>query len=209
MFNKKIKLKMKKFFAIVALMLSVMTVNAQENEVYIQFNPSTLHIDGRSNISPFGIAAGYNRLFDIGCDHSLKLIAGGKLNYSWKSKYGEDFKFMKIAIPVSVGFRFQAGVIGIMPYAGMDCSIFLLATAKKDGESRSYFDEDDTDATASRVQLGGHIGIDADYKNFVFGVAYQSDFTKFQDYTGKIGDIEVAKIKSYFSGFEIKLGYRF
>ena len=63
---------MKKFFAIVALMLSVMTVNAQENEVYIQFNPSTLHIDGRSNISPFGIAAGYNRLFDIGCDHSLK-----------------------------------------------------------------------------------------------------------------------------------------
>lgn len=201
---------MKKFFAIVALMLSVMTVNAQNNEVYIQINPSTVHNDGGDNLSPFGLAAGYNRLFGIGCEDNLKLIAGGKFNYAWKSKDDIDYSFMKIAVPVSVGYRFQAGQVGIMPYAGIDCSVFLLAKAKMNGESKSFFDEDECGelAKASRVQVGGHIGIDADYKNFVLGVAYQSDFTKFQDNTISLGSFE-EKQKSYFSEFEIKLGYRF
>lgn len=202
---------MKKIFAIVALMLSVMTVNAQNNEVYIQINPSTLHADGAGaeNLSPFGLAAGYNRLFGIGCEDNLKLIAGGKFNYSWTSKNDEDWSLMKIAIPVSVGYHFQAGNIGIMPFAGIDCSFYPLAKVKTNGKSINLFDEDEAGlAKASRVQVGGHIGVDADYKNFVLGVAYQSDFTKFQDNTIMYGS-EAFICKTYFSEFEIKLGYRF
>ncbi|MCQ2114231.1 MAG: hypothetical protein MJY52_04120 [Bacteroidaceae bacterium] len=201
---------MKKFFAIVALMLSVMTVNAQNNEVYIQINPSTLHADGADGFSPFGLAAGYNRLFGIGCEDNLKLIAGGKFSYSWKSENGADWSFMKIAIPVSVGYHFQAGKIGIMPFAGIDCSFYPLAKLKINGESGNLFDEDEVGELlkASRLQIGGHIGVDADYKNFVLGVAYQSDFTKFQDNTIMSGS-EGVKCKTYFSEFEIKLGYRF
>lgn len=197
---------MKKIFMTLVCILSFTAINAQNNEVYILLNPSTLHADGADGLSPFGIAAGYNRQVDLGCDNALKLIAGGKINYAWTSKNSVDWSFLKIAIPVSVGYHFQTGKLGIMPYAGIDASFYPLAQIKGNGETKSLFDEDEvTDLLkASRLQLGWQVGVDFDYQNFVLGIGYQSDFTKFQD--NVVGNV---KTKTYFSEVEIKLGYRF
>ena len=197
---------MRKFLLLIAFALSVFMASAQSNEVYISVNPTTFHADGADGFSPLGLSAGYNRFIDLGCNDALKLVIGGKLNYAWKSVKHADWSFMRVTVPVNIGYRFKAGELGIMPYAGLDLTLYPLAQIKAEGETASLFDEDEVTELlkANRFQAGWQIGADFDFKNVVFGFAYQSDLTKFQDNT-----VYPVKVKTFFSEFEIKLGYRF
>ncbi|MDO5447593.1 MAG: hypothetical protein Q4F34_07445 [Prevotellaceae bacterium] len=185
---------MKKILSIVAALFICTAMQAQVNEVYAEYTPYKLHLNGggstvsSDNVTSF--ALGYNRFFDIACEGKLKAVAGGKLTYGSKN----DYKQFNVRIPVSI--MYSAAVnedFAIEPYAGLNATVGIVAD---DGDS--WYDEDYLDA--SRVNAGWHVGVDFAYKQYVLGFAYQSDFTKIFDRGGVDGK---------WSDFEIKVGYRF
>lgn len=194
---------MKRLLLLFALCGAMLCTQAQEQEIYLQLNPVTMHAKsgGVSDTgSLFGVALGYNHFFTPFSDDAVKVFGGGKFSYTWKSEGGETTRFLRFSLPVSIGYRFTAGEFGIMPLAGIDISDILLAKSGDD----SFYDSNLGDAKAKSFQFGFHAGADFDYKQFVLGVAYQQDLTKFQDYS-----ILGADLKTHFSEVEIKLGYRF
>ena len=209
---------MKKIFSFIVVGMIALSSRAQEKEFYVDLNPITMHAEGASGNSPFGLALGFNYYYDLNSQKTLKLGVGGKIAYSWYSdeiqSMDESLKYWRLSVPVSIGYRLQAGELGIMPYCGIDFSYIFSARYTLDGDSYNLFDDDEVSdlLVAKPLQIGLHGGIDFDFRNFVLGLAYQSDLTKFQDnhielYQG----INVVNYKcvTYFSEIEIKLGYRF
>ena len=194
---------MKKILTIVAAMFVCVAMHAQfgdmsefKNEVYAEYTPYKLHVNGGGNSvtmdeSVTAFALGYNRYVGIACDGDLKFVAGGKLTYGFK----DDFKMLNVRIPVSLMYSAVVNDnFAIQPYAGLNATVGILA----DTDGDSWYDKDDLDA--NRINAGWHVGIDFAINHFVVGCAYQSDFTKMFDFSGVDGN---------WSDFEIKVGYRF
>lgn len=200
---------MKKVFFIAVAMVVAMSANAQFSnggnssdeiknfsEVYFQYGPHSLSMDGHTKSGYNGFTLGYNKAISIMSTQPLYLKAGGNVRYT---KYSDnDYKENLIAvnIPLSIAYDFNIpnSDFTLEPYAGLNCDIYAWGEAKEKGwDAEDIFSGD---GAPSRFQLGWHIGANVAFRQVFLGFQYGTDFTEF----GK---------KCHFNKPEIRLGYRF
>lgn len=117
-----------------------------------------------------------------------------------------DYKYSlwTINVPVNVTYKFDAGKgITVAPYAGLHFAFNVAGTVKvTEGdvtEDLNYFSPKDMGSnklTPDHIQIGGQIGVGAEWKKMYLGVGYSLDFSKYrEDVTSK--------------GIRVTLGYTF
>lgn len=195
--------------------------NANYHHVSVGYNATMLDPEGSKGITLSGFSAEYNYGINLKSDMPLFLEVGGALGYGTGKKY----KLMNLAVPVSVGYKFNFGEsFAVMPYTGLSFKINLMAKYDKfnlfssdggDGDweegdwedyaSRAYDDDEEdwgdyddyaADYKWKRFQMGWHIGARASYNSWTLGLRYGLDF------------MEIAK-KCSTSTFTVSVGYKF
>ena len=179
------------------------TVNQFENykRLYVGFSSRSFKPKGEDNRNLSGVVFGYLGGISLTQSMPLYLEVGANVQYNAKTEskrhYDIKYNYLGINVPVNVTYRFDLdnGII-IAPYTGLHLTGNLLANAKIDDESYSFFDDDDFDETAKRVQFGWQIGANFSYKALNIGLEYNLDFNEFmKDCTT--------------SGFYATVGYNF
>ncbi|MCR5312734.1 MAG: hypothetical protein K6E54_03650 [Bacteroidaceae bacterium] len=198
----------KKLFAIVLSVLSL-TVNAQDmkNELFVNGSQSALcahTLTNETNSADFnfeklkvlGFALGYNRIIGISETMPLQLVVGAKLKYEFDNQdnfnlttYGEGSIF-RCYIPTSVKMAFSlSDKFAIEPYVGFNASL----TSNNTGYG------------GNKLNIGWQCGLDICVNKFVVGVEYLNDIFRYRNVNLMLGE----KKSAYWSGLDVKLGYRF
>lgn len=210
---------MKRF--IIALLASALFVDAnaqKNNEVYLAVSPMTLETSVSSgskkieNETYTGCTLGYNHIFDLKQGSDLKFVLGANIFYGTKdletvtlddgsSASSATEQFGKLRVPLSLKYIFSTKeTIGIEPYAGLyiDYNIESSAEVKYGSTTTTidYFKEYDI----NRFETGFLVGCDLRIKSIVIGFDYNKSFTNYYSKNGT---------NMKWSGFDIKLGYRF
>ncbi len=175
------------------------------NSFYVQYNPSTLDVDGEG-IDFTGFSVGWNKAFSVSKDIPLFVEAGiglQYLNYSdefvdYDYEYDAKINVFSAKIPVSLMYNWQIpnSKFSIAPYAGLYLRANITGKIEMDGEDYNLFDDDDMEEPWKRVQFGYQIGVNARYNNVFAGISYGGDFS------------EIAE-ESKFKSTSITLGFCF
>jgi len=115
----------------------------------------------------------------------------------------DDLNKTRVAIPVNAGYKIElTNDFSLRPYAGMN---FAFNTSFKD-DNIDYMD----DADCKRFQLGGQVGVLAQYKRFTLSYQFEGDWTGFEsDDADKIGNFFKKDAKTTFPGSVISVGIVF
>ena len=163
------------------------------NRIYVGYHPTTWDFDGEE-IDASGFALGWTGGYSISKKAPLYLEVG--LNFKYNSKtekhdYGyvkEEFKAMCLSLPVSISYKYNipnVDGLSIAPYAGLHLNGNIIGEDKVTGGYESckynFFDDDDFEDPANRIQFGYQIGVGVNYKALYLGVGYSSEFTEYME----------------------------
>lgn len=125
---------------------------------------------------PLYLEGGINATYAFGTTKGL---------YVYGKKSNVDMTGFNVNIPFNLTYRFNvADNIVIAPYAGLHARINIIGKTKGGGKTIDIFDKDDVDDTAKRVQIGGQVGVGAEFNRFYLGVGYESQFGEYaKDFT--------------------------
>ena len=206
---------MKRIF--IALLMSALFVNAdaqRKNEVYLTLSPMKLNgsVSGYSQTEStnlVGFSLGYNRTFDLDETSNLKFVLGGRFHYCAKELEVDETvvnsateQYFKVQVPVAL--KYVADInenVSLEPYAGLYLSFCDDASVElKKGSTTANVNLFGEIPDLKRFEAGCHIGFDLCIKRVAIGLGYNKAFTDFYSKNG----VEVD-----WSGFDIKIGYRF
>jgi len=199
-------MKTKLIIACTALLACASVANAQPeqtndalrdsyNTVGISYTNVALGFDDDDdNFSLNGFSLDYNHGFSISKTLPMFIEAGARLNFGFHSdseksngwKAEVKTSWISFSVPVNFAYKFGVGEsVTLKPYTGINFKLNILGNEKytetdrhgdKDSESYNFFDKDDWDF--HRFQMGWQIGVDVQYKPFIFGLEYGIDFIK-------------------------------
>ena len=186
------------------------------NFSYYSLNFSGKNVDDDMETNDPGFRVGWLGGYALSSSSPLFIESGLDLLFNTKNieieddYYYEDYEdeikiqMLSLAIPIHLAYKLSfTNSAYISPYAGLHFKVNVLANEKYDGETFSYFDEDDMDMngeTFKRFQMGWRIGANVGYKAFNFNVGYMSDFTPLFSHR---------KTKLNTAGFVVGLGVNF
>ncbi len=133
----------------------------------------------------------------------LFLELGGQLvvTHSNEKNNGktEKYTFANIAIPVNLAYKLafeNSSNFSILPYVGPNFKLNIIGRYKKDDNKISFFDKDDVEHKAHRIQIGLNLGIGVNIASHLYvGYRFQPDFTKYIE----DGDNEYKTYANYFT----------
>lgn len=232
---------MKKLFFIAVAMVVAMSANAQFsnagkfssssdeiknfNEVYFQYGPHSLSMDGHTESGYNAFTLGYNKAISIMSTAPLYFKVGGNIRFNTYSNdeylgyieydgYDIDvenevkIKTLAVNVPLSIAYDFNIpnSDFTLEPYAGLNFDVYVWGEQETTTTASLYTESEELDSEShdifsgdgapSRFQLGWHVGANIAFRKVFLGFQYGTDFTEF----GK---------KCHFSKPEIRLGYRF
>ncbi len=169
-----------------AILTSSISVSAQWAGGLIRagYSPYTLKDD--SSINTSGVMAGFSMGNYVSSSVPLYADYGVDIHYAWKDYSFSDEKiklnFLTAVIPVNIGYQFDVkdSPLSFRPYAGLAAGLNILANAKYDGESASFFDTyGESDDHWKRFQLGVQVGIKVIIKDMLtIGYEYRPFVTE-------------------------------
>lgn len=152
------------------------------NEVWVEYNPITLKVDGES-LSFTGFSAGLSHAFGLSQETPILLECGVGMQYANYSKDGVDLTLWSAKLPVNILYNFALpnSSISIAPYAGLLLRFNVAGPIEiKGGGDGDVFDDLDW----NRFQIGWHVGVKARFaQKFMVGVSYGSDLMEITDET--------------------------
>lgn len=138
------------------------------SRIAISYNPTTIFIDekGADNLNLTGFSLGYTKGISISKQLPLFVEAGINAQFALKKFDSEDAEdtglisniegyevenkitTMNLNIPVNLAYKFNAGNVSIVPYAGINFKINILGKTKysledPDDLKNSYYEDED------------------------------------------------------------------
>ncbi len=172
-----------------AILASSFSVSAQSagGLIRVGYSPYTLKDD--SSINTSGMMAGFSMSSYVSSSVPVYADYGVDIHYAWKDYSVSDEKlklnFVTAVIPVNIGYQLDIkdSPLSFRPYAGLAAGLNILANAKYDGESASFFDTyGEGDDHWKRFQLGVQVGIKVVIKDMLtIGYEYRPFITEAVD----------------------------
>lgn len=189
---------MKKLSLIAAMLLIAASVSASDNENYkrveVSYNPIAAE-----DTDLTGITAGYTQAFNV-TSKPLFVEVGGRFTYAFGDENGAKSKFIQLAVPVNVVYKYTLpsnSDFSIAPFAGVVFKGNIAGETKNNGNKADWFDKkDEGGLDANRFQMGWNVGVGVNYKQYYLGVSYGAEFMELAD------DVST-------SNYAITLGYTF
>lgn len=131
-----------------------------------------------------GLSLGYAHSANIVRSLPLFIEVAPQVTYGFGTEdlYGYDLKtsYLAVNLPVNLVYNFAIGGSGfsLAPYFGLNFRGNILGQSKCEDYKLDFFSEDDMgkDGKFRYFQLGGQVGLGANYKHLYVGVGYSFDF---------------------------------
>lgn len=207
-----------------------------KNYNFVYAGYSHIFVENLYDIDMNGFTLGYAHGFNLTKSLPLFLEAGANFQASYggfvfDGYYGDgslvsdlDYSLYSLNIPVHVAYKFSFldNLIGVTPFIGLNFRVHLSGKVKDtrsnhwESESKSYdlFDEDEMKAfddqkAFNRFQMGLNVGVKLNYKKYVLGLCYTTDFMPIVKNDLYVEDLYVGEVKAETGVMTISLGYNF
>ncbi len=217
---------MKKYFLAIFCMFSLNSVYAQNvdtnssenngyNRVNIGYNASLISCSAPSSDelipgSLHGFMVGYTRGINLTHKLPLFLEVGAQMIYGGGSKSRLSIKQLRFAIPVNITYRFRINDnFKLSPYTGFAIDVNAVGRYNYGRYSGSLFDAFEFaryEGSANRVSGTWQIGLNANYKKFLFSVEYGLDMSNYASIYDGYWDSKETISQSHVA---LNIGYEF
>lgn len=138
-----------------------------------------------------GLSLGWTKGISLTQDLPLFLEVGANVMYSFGEKYDIETSLLSLNVPVTVAWKFSpTESISLIPHAGLNLRGHILGTMSYDGEDLDLFDSDEGDG--KRFNVGGTVGLAANFNKFMVGLGYTFDFNETWEEVDKINYLTIS-----------------
>lgn len=138
-----------------------------------------------------GLSLGWTKGISLTQDLPLFLEVGANVMYSFGEKYDIETSLLSLNVPVTVAWKFSpTESISLIPHAGLNLRGHILGTMSYDGEDLDLFDSDEGDG--KRFNVGGTVGLAANFNKFMVGLGYTFDFNETWEKTDKLNYLTIS-----------------
>lgn len=138
-----------------------------------------------------GLSLGWTKGISLTQDLPLFLEVGANVMYSFGEKYDIETSLLSLNVPVTVAWKFSpTESISLIPHAGLNLRGHILGTRSYDGEDLDLFDSDEGDG--KRFNVGGTVGLAANFNKFMVGLGYTFDFNETWEEADKINYLTIS-----------------
>lgn len=138
-----------------------------------------------------GLSLGWTKGISLTQDLPLFLEVGANVMYSFGEKYDIETSLLSLNVPVTVAWKFSpTESISLIPHAGLNLRGHILGTMSYDGEDLDLFDSDEGDG--KRFNVGGTVGLAANFNKFMVGLGYTFDFNETWEEADKINYLTIS-----------------
>ncbi|MBQ3186313.1 MAG: outer membrane beta-barrel protein [Alistipes sp.] len=138
-----------------------------------------------------GLSLGWTKGISLTQDLPLFLEVGANVMYSFGEKYDIETSLLSLNVPVTVAWKFSpTESISLIPHAGLNLRGHILGTMSYDGEDVDLFDSDEGDG--KRFNVGGTVGLAANFNKFMVGLGYTFDFNETWEKTDKLNYLTIS-----------------
>ena len=138
-----------------------------------------------------GLSLGWTKGISLTQGLPLFLEVGANVMYSFGEKYDIETSLLSLNVPVTVAWKFSpTESISLIPHAGLNLRGHILGTMSYDGEDLDLFDSDEGDG--KRFNVGGTVGLAANFNKFMVGLGYTFDFNETWKEADKINYLTIS-----------------
>lgn len=139
-----------------------------------------------------GLSLGWTKGISLTQDLPLFLEVGANVMYSFGEKHDIEISLLSLNVPVTIAWKFApTESISIIPHAGLNLRGHILGTEESfDDEDYDLFDSDEGDG--KRFNVGGTVGLAANFNKFMVGLGYTFDFNETWKKTDKLNYLTIS-----------------
>lgn len=138
-----------------------------------------------------GLSLGWTKGISLTQGLPLFLEVGANVMYGFGESYDIETSILSLNVPVTVAWKFSlTEAISLVPHAGLNLRGHLLGKMSYDGEDLNLFDSEEGDG--KRFNVGGTVGVAANFKKFTVGLGYTFDLNETWEETDKLNYLTVS-----------------